>query len=108
MIRFIDIGDQILEGERRFSLWSTVTDSYLSFRYTYSWTSWADFEDDFMTDNMRPPHDGDRTYLARVRSLCPDWAFTDSPGKGGVASAAESAKPASGVSNAPPRPEDSG
>lgn len=49
MIRFIDLGDQILEGERQFAWYDTVTDSFLEFSGNQVWSSWVEFcEDHFL------------------------------------------------------------
>ena len=46
MIRFIDLGDQILEGMREFAWFDTVVDRFIEFNGTHVWDSWEDFESD--------------------------------------------------------------
>lgn len=47
MIRFIDLGDQIVEGTREFAWWDTVTDTFLQFSGEQTWETWDQFETDF-------------------------------------------------------------
>lgn len=47
MLRFIDLGDQIIEGERQFTFYDTVTDSFCVFSGTQVWNSRFDFINDF-------------------------------------------------------------
>ncbi len=47
MIRFIDLGDQILEGQREFAWWDTITDQFLEFSTSQRWENWKEFEVDF-------------------------------------------------------------
>lgn len=48
MIRFIDLGDQILEGQRQFAWWDTVTDTFLQFSGNQTWQNWDDFRVDYL------------------------------------------------------------
>jgi hypothetical protein len=47
MLRFVDLGDQILEGEREFAWWDTINDRFLYFDPSMSWRSWEEFEQDW-------------------------------------------------------------
>lgn len=47
MIRFIDLGDQILEGEPAFAWFDTITDTFENFDGTEMWHTWKDFVEDF-------------------------------------------------------------
>ena len=47
MIRFIDIGEQILDGERNFAWFNTITDCFFEYNGTQVWSSWDEFVDDF-------------------------------------------------------------
>jgi len=47
MIRFIDLGDQILEGTKHFAWFDTVIDTFETFNYSQTWECWKDFEDDY-------------------------------------------------------------
>ena len=46
MIRFIDLGDQILEGQREFAWWDTISDSFERFNQNETWETWEDFVED--------------------------------------------------------------
>ena len=48
MIRFIDLGDQILllEGHKEFAWFDTVTDTFEEFNGNQTWDNWEDFEED--------------------------------------------------------------
>lgn len=61
MIRFIDIGGQITDGQHCFAWWNTVEDKFISFHDEYVWRSWDEFEQDY---------DGDE--IERFRSLFPN------------------------------------
>lgn len=43
MIRFIDIGDQILEGENHFAWFDTVTDTFIEFNGVQVFNGWDEF-----------------------------------------------------------------
>lgn len=47
MIRFIDLGDQILEGEKMFAWYNTVTDTFEEYSGNQRWSSWEEFKEDF-------------------------------------------------------------
>ena len=53
MIRFIDLGDQILEGTKEFAWWNTITDSFMEFCGVQAWESWEEFERDFRHEDKR-------------------------------------------------------
>jgi len=73
MIRFIDLGDQILEGTRQFAWFDTIVDRFDSFCDNQAWETWLEFETDFRHNdkevaianlgNLRP--------LERYKSLFP-------------------------------------
>jgi len=48
MIRFIDLGDQILEGEPQFAWFDTITDRFIELGGTQTWSSWEEFKEDYM------------------------------------------------------------
>ena len=52
MIRFIDLGDQILEGEPEFAWYTTITDTFIEIGGNQTWYSWKDFEEDFRTEHQ--------------------------------------------------------
>ena len=60
MIRFIDIREQILDGERNFAWFDTITDQFIEYNGTHVWSSWDEFINDF---------DGDENQLARFERL---------------------------------------
>lgn len=43
MIRFIDLGDQILEGHREFAFFDTIVDLFERFNGEETWYTWEDF-----------------------------------------------------------------
>ena len=47
MIRFVYIGDQIVEGGTDFAWFDTVRDRFVEFNGTHAWDSWSDFVDDY-------------------------------------------------------------
>lgn len=47
MIRFIDLGDQILEGTKQFAFFDTVTDTFECFDNDEAWETWLEFETSF-------------------------------------------------------------
>lgn len=69
MIRFVDIGDQIMEGEKRFAFYDTVRDEFFGWPNSYVWNSWDDFVEYYKlyekeTEEMIFP-------LSRFRALVP-------------------------------------
>ena len=44
MKRFIDLGEQILEGERCFTWFNTVVDQFEEYGGVQAWQTWAEFE----------------------------------------------------------------
>ena len=64
MIRFIDLGDQILEGTRQFAFFDTITDTFERFNSTETWDTWLEFETDFR-------HDQDRVAIADLANPRP-------------------------------------
>ncbi len=47
MIRFIDIGDQIINGGTDFAWFDTVIGRFLEFNGMHVWSSWDEFINDF-------------------------------------------------------------
>ena len=47
MIRFIDLGEQILDGEKSFAWFDTIIDQFIEYNGTHVWSSWEDFSADF-------------------------------------------------------------
>jgi len=76
MIRFIDLGDQILEGTKHFAWWDTVTDTFETCNYEQAWETWLEFETAYRHDqaqvvitNLAVPRS-----LKRYKLLFPkDW-----------------------------------
>lgn len=65
MIRFIDIGDQIMDECQAFAWYDTVTDSFIECSSDQVWDSWEEFVVSHEWEpNPRPP-------LERFRSLFP-------------------------------------
>ena len=56
MKRFIDLGDQILEGGRQFAWFNTVIDCFEEHSGEQVWATWAEFERDFMGTDLPRYH----------------------------------------------------
>lgn len=52
MIRFIDLGDQILRGQKEFAWFDTITDTFETFSGDQTWVSWMNFVNDFTGDRL--------------------------------------------------------
>lgn len=52
MIRFINITDQITDGEQEFAFFDTVTDKFKTFSDSQTWNSIADFISDYQGDEL--------------------------------------------------------
>ena len=50
MIRFIEVGNQVLDDEKYFSWWDTITDRYLEFNGEQMWETWFDLTSDMFDD----------------------------------------------------------
>ncbi|MBA7677945.1 hypothetical protein ES703_86212 [subsurface metagenome] len=52
MIRFIDLGNQILllEGHKKFAWFDTVTDTFEAYNRNQTWDNWEDFAEDYLVD----------------------------------------------------------
>jgi len=86
MIRYIDIGDQIMEDSSQFAWWNTVQDEFIKFNEDYVWDTWRDFEESFWAEvefregcsvdiTIREPEG----YLARFEQLYPLNLRRDNP-----------------------------
>ena len=53
MIRFIDLGDQILEGTKHFAWFDTVTDTFETYNYEQIWETWLEFKTAYRHDQSR-------------------------------------------------------
>lgn len=75
MIRFIDLGDQILEGSRQFAWWNTVVDQFMKYDYQHSWDTWEEFEHSYREDEHELDLLANTVYtLERYKGLFPeDW-----------------------------------
>ena len=78
MIRFVDLGEQILDGTREFTFYDTVTEEFIVINGSCKWDSWDDFYANWMEDIV----DGDvnttyYNYLKRFHTLCPGWVFNN-------------------------------
>ena len=62
MIRFIEVGNQVLDDERYFSWWDTITDGYLEFNGEQMWETW----DDLLTDYLQGDDHRDPTVLVNM------------------------------------------
>jgi len=73
MIRFIDLTDQICDGEREFAWFDTITDRFLEFSTFQTWDNWKDFASDYLDDIDENPSFEE---LERFRTLYP-WEDKD-------------------------------
>jgi len=79
MIRFIDLGDQILEGQRKFAWWDTIHDEFFSFSLEQAWETWKEFQDAYRlsfptTDEIASGNVPNPEELARFKGLFPkEW-----------------------------------
>jgi hypothetical protein len=64
MYRFIDLGDQIIDGVREFAFFDTVTDNFLDFCGSQTFDSIADF---------KSWAEGSGQDFERCLALIPDW-----------------------------------
>jgi len=85
MLRYVDIGDQIMEDSSQFAWFDTVIDRFLSFDDTYVWDSWEEFEDDFWFEISWRESNGENVlhksnkYLERFKRLYPLNLRRDNP-----------------------------
>ena len=75
MIRFVDLGDQLLYGEPHFTWFDTVFDEFVEYGDDQIWDSWDDFEHSFHADDGSGQDlEFDAKRLARFKQLFPkDW-----------------------------------
>lgn len=52
MIRFIDLSNQIIEGEKEFAFYNTVTGKFFEFSDSQTWDCIEDFITDFTGDDL--------------------------------------------------------
>lgn len=50
MIRFIDLGEQIIEGYPMFAWFDTVNDEFSEYSGSQTWDTWEQFEEDYRDD----------------------------------------------------------
>lgn len=77
MIRFIDLGDQILGGEKEFAWYNTVTDQFLKLSDSQTWSCWKDFVEDFWGDVDYDPSPEDLERFTRLFQ----WKIESAPKK---------------------------
>jgi hypothetical protein len=83
MIRFLDLTDQITEGEKNFAFFDTVTGSMCSFNGEQVFDSWKDFEEayfntSFSTGDYGSAGVSDLHSLDRLQKLVPEGFFSAS------------------------------
>ena len=54
MIRFIDLGEQILEDYPMFAWFDTITDTFIEFAGDQRWETWEDFEEAYNCEEDMP------------------------------------------------------
>lgn len=72
MKRFVNIGGQIIEGEKQFSFYCTVTDKFEIFGGNQVWSSKENFISDMIEEQL---DDQDRHRLSRL--IPEDWDKMD-------------------------------
>ncbi len=55
MIRFIDLGDQLLEGTPMFAWYDTVVDSFERYNDSEAWETWSEFQNDYLVEKGYSP-----------------------------------------------------
>ncbi len=55
MIRFIDLGDQIIEGYPEFAWYNTVICKFETFMENQTWETWSEFQNDYLAENEYTP-----------------------------------------------------
>lgn len=77
MIRFINLGDQIIEDEKQFAWYDTVRSNFLEYNGSYVWDTWEEFEEDYSFELRTPtPTAAPNLFadLERFKNLFPkDW-----------------------------------
>ena len=68
MIRIINMDGQVNEGEKMFAVWDTVTDKFLSFADSQSWSSANELYFDMFSESKRVSIETCKRILALVRS----------------------------------------
>lgn len=68
MIRFIDLGDQIIEDYPEFAWYDTVIDKFETFSGNQTWETWSEFQNDYLAEDEYIP---ETHSLDRYRSLFP-------------------------------------
>jgi len=83
MIRYVDIGDQIMEDSSQFAWWNTIRDKFLEFDGNQVWDTWCEFEVDFWHEynylEGKTLNHKLREYLARFKRLYPLNLRRDNP-----------------------------
>jgi len=79
MIRYIDIGDQIMEDSSQFAWFDTVIDRFLMFNDSHTWETWGEFEDDFSAAGGEDSYTIQKHQLARFKRLYPLNLRRDNP-----------------------------
>ncbi len=79
MIRYIDIGDQIMEDSSQFAWWDTVVDRVLMFDDSQVWDTWKEFKTDFYLADCTDDLTGKVYELARFKRLYPLNLKRDNP-----------------------------
>ena len=70
MIHFIDLGEQILEGERKFAFYNTVSDMFLNYNGNQVWNKWVDFQTDVI---WHLSVEQGQDIFKRLEPLIPEW-----------------------------------
>ena len=71
MIRFINIGDQVQEGNKDFAFYDTISDSFVSFDGEQLFESVEDFKAHYKDDSENDIKQGSRNDISRYFALMP-------------------------------------
>lgn len=74
MIRFVYIGEQIIDGNQNFAWYDTITDEFISFNGQMIFDSWEDFEKAHELEKA-DAWMGEHTDIERFRSLFPKQEY---------------------------------
>ena len=55
MIRFIDLGDQIIEDYPAFAWYDTIISEFETFNGNQDWETWSEFQNDYLAEEEHIP-----------------------------------------------------
>jgi hypothetical protein len=81
VIRYVDLGDQIVEGFREFAWYDTVKEEFLNLDGTQTWNNWREFQAELVMWMVKgkTPEEMQNEMLLRFRKLFPKLPKQTSP-----------------------------